>query len=420
MNEIEDWITNCLGKVASITMGQSPDSKYYSEEETGLSFLQGCSEFQARLPKPVLFCSQTKKVATSGSILFSVRAPVGRINIADRDYIIGRGLAGISANGIDQNYLEYYLAYCEPMFRNASQGSTFEAINSVELNCWPIKFPISKQEQEKIAETLSIVDQAIEQTEALIAKQQLVEIGFMRNLLTRGIDVDGNLRSEQTHKFKDSPLGRVPEEWEVVELSSVTPSPDSITYGVLKPGPFFEAGTPLLQITDVIHGDINVASLHRISPELDSQYKRTRLEGGELVVSLVGTIGRIAYIPYSLRGANLHRNLALVRIVEPNSIRFMFHYLRSNIAQKEIADNTLGSTQALLNLSNLRSLRIIQPTPTEQIMIAKKCDAICSSLSNNKLSLYKLRRLKNALMQDLLTGKKRVTLLLNETEVRNG
>ena len=64
------------------------------------------------------------------------------------------------------------------------------------------------------------MDQAIEQTEALIAKQQRIKTGLMQDLLTRGIDEHGNLRSEQTHAFKDSPLGRIPVEWDVKHLSS--------------------------------------------------------------------------------------------------------------------------------------------------------------------------------------------------------
>ena len=75
-------------------------------------------------------------------------------------------------------------------------------------------------EQSKIAEILSTVDQAIDQTEALIAKQQRIKTGLMQDLLTRGIDENGNLRSEETHEFKDSPLGRIPVEWEVKTIGN--------------------------------------------------------------------------------------------------------------------------------------------------------------------------------------------------------
>ena len=109
METVEGWKIEPLGRVARLTMGQSPDSRYYSEEENGLPFLQGCAEFKGRFPKYTLYCSQPKKIATVGSILFSARAPVGKINIADRDCIIGRGLAGISGIDVDQAYLSITL-----------------------------------------------------------------------------------------------------------------------------------------------------------------------------------------------------------------------------------------------------------------------------------------------------------------------
>ena len=87
-----------------------------------------------------------------------------------------------------------------------------------------------------IKEILSTVDKAIEQTEALIAKQQRIKTGLMQDLLTKGIDEHGNIRSEETHAFKDSPLGRIPVEWEVVELESITKRNSPITYGVVQPG----------------------------------------------------------------------------------------------------------------------------------------------------------------------------------------
>ena len=223
----DGWLNKTLAGAAQVVMGQSPDSKYYSEEEVGLPFLQGCAEFQGRHPKHVIYCSHSKKIGCAGSILLSVRAPVGRLNVANRDYVIGRGLAALMGTRVTQEFLEHFLAFQEPRFRLASQGSTFEAINSSELNQWPILHPKDKAEQSKIAEVLSTVDRAIEETEALIAKQQRIKTGLMQDLLTRGIDEHGNLRSEKTHKFKDSPLGRIPVEWDIATVDQIA----SITTG---------------------------------------------------------------------------------------------------------------------------------------------------------------------------------------------
>ena len=187
VTENQEWQTTPLGEIADIVMGQSPDSSLYSEEEVGLPFLQGCAEFGRKFPRHKLFCGQSRKVARAGSILFSVRAPVGKLNIADQDYVIGRGLASISGRTVITEYLEHFLRSEEDGFRSASQGSTFEAINSNELAQWPIFHPTCRREQKKIAEAISTVDQSTEQTVALITKQQRLKTGLMQNLLTHNV-----------------------------------------------------------------------------------------------------------------------------------------------------------------------------------------------------------------------------------------
>jgi len=90
---------------------------------------------------------------------------------------------------------------------------------------WP-----SSPERSKIAEILSTVDRAIEQTEALIAKYQRIKTGLIHDLLTHGIDENGSIRTEATHKFKDSLLGRIPAEWAVGTLGGASvPMPQSAT-----------------------------------------------------------------------------------------------------------------------------------------------------------------------------------------------
>ena len=94
----DGWLIKPLAEVVQVVMGQSPDSKYYSEEEVGLPFLQGCAEFRGRHPKHAIYCSHSKKIGRAASILLSVRAPVGSLNVANRDYVIGRGLAALNGN----------------------------------------------------------------------------------------------------------------------------------------------------------------------------------------------------------------------------------------------------------------------------------------------------------------------------------
>jgi len=119
---------------------------------------------------------------------------------------------------IESDFLFYFLSSID--FSNFVQSGVVPSINQRHLSNIDILLP-SPIEQEKIAEGLSTVDRSSAQTEALITKQQRIKTGLMQDLLIKGIDEAGNIRSEETHEFKDSPLGRIPVEWEVEVLDNL-------------------------------------------------------------------------------------------------------------------------------------------------------------------------------------------------------
>ena len=128
--------TNCtkrLCDIANITMGQSPVGSSYNENNEGVPFLQGNSEFTDKYPVAIKYTTAPTKMANAGDILMSVRAPVGAINIADRSYCIGRGLCAISAKSGNNDYLRFLLQSKIAELDRISTGSTFKAINSNDL-----------------------------------------------------------------------------------------------------------------------------------------------------------------------------------------------------------------------------------------------------------------------------------------------
>lgn len=94
----EGWEVKNLKDVCNLVMGQSPKSEFYNETGQGLPFHQGVSNFGARFLSDKIYCTVLNRIAEAGDILFSVRAPVGRINIANKKIIIGRGLCSIYGN----------------------------------------------------------------------------------------------------------------------------------------------------------------------------------------------------------------------------------------------------------------------------------------------------------------------------------
>jgi type I restriction enzyme S subunit len=130
----EGWVKKPLSEIADITMGQSPKSIYYNEGGNGLPFHQGVTNFGVRFPSHQTYCTVQNRLAEPGDILFSVRAPVGRINITTDKIVIGRGLSAIRSKLGQQNLLFYALKsyfFKEDMIGG---GTIFAAITKKDLH----------------------------------------------------------------------------------------------------------------------------------------------------------------------------------------------------------------------------------------------------------------------------------------------
>ena len=157
----EGWETKTLSEISNITMGQSPKSIYYNENHDGLPFHQGVTHFGSRFPSHKIYCTVQNRTAEKGDILFSVRAPVGRINIANEKIVIGRGIAALRSNRCEQNFLFYALKsrfFKEDMMGG---GSIFAAVTKKDLHGVVMLQP-SKRISEMFMEKVRSIDKQIE------------------------------------------------------------------------------------------------------------------------------------------------------------------------------------------------------------------------------------------------------------------
>ncbi len=151
-----------LGEISIITMGQSPESKFYNMNNSGIPFLQGNRTFGFKYPKFDTYTTKVTKLAQKGDILMSVRAPVGDLNYAPVDLCIGRGLCSIRAKeGFDQDYIYYLLRYNLPLLLNMQNGTTFGSINSKEILNLKVNIH-NEYEQLKISKIFTTIDEKIE------------------------------------------------------------------------------------------------------------------------------------------------------------------------------------------------------------------------------------------------------------------
>ena len=185
----EAWDIVTLEDAATINMGQSPPGSTYNEIGHGMAFLQGKAEFGSTCPTHVKYTTMPLRKAQPGSVLISVRAPVGAVNLADKNYCFGRGLAALSMRNGDNVFLLYVLRHRQAAIEQLGSGSTFKAITKPILQQVKIPCP-SLSEQQQIASILSTIQQAQEKTEA--AMQSLDELfrTLLNNLMTGRIRVN--------------------------------------------------------------------------------------------------------------------------------------------------------------------------------------------------------------------------------------
>jgi len=363
-----------------------------------------------------------------------VKASANVVRVSDGDTIIlwdgsnagefFRGRKGILASTMsriqhsetfDVEYFFYAVKGWESYLKGQTSGSGIphidkEVFGKIEI----LRF--DKPEQTKIADILSTVDRAIEQTEAIIAKQQRIKTGLMQDLLTRGIDKHGNIRSEETHEFKDSPLGRIPVEWKLETLNKCVRPDAPICYGILMPGQEHDGGVPVIKVKNIIGGHIVQDDILLTDPRIDAQYKRSRLRAGDLLLTIRGTTGRLAIVPPELDGANITQDTARVRLKEEMSIQFFYFLLQSFPLQDQIRLHTLGQAVKGINIGEVKRIFFGLPDRNEQEEIAKRLVAIQERIDSSKRELTKHASIKTALMHDLLTGEVRVTPLLSESQ----
>ena len=326
-----------LKDIAIINMGQSPDSKTYNEEKNGIPFYQGKSDFGKINPIPRVWCSNPIKIAEKDDILISVRAPIGDTNIATEKCCIGRGLASIrplNAN-VNQKYLYYLLNSKYKELNKFGTGSTFKAItkdNLCNLKCVQIS---DIKEQIEVVKKLDNVSQIIE-----IKKEQLEKLNTI-------------IKSQFVEMFEN-------ENFERKTLQEIT---TRITDGSHNPpsGVTENSGYLMLSSQNIINDKINYDNARFLSKEdFEKENTRTDLKRGDVLLTIVGTVGRTAVITDE-ENITLQRSVAVLKPLKEIKSEYLVGALKSDEVVRQLNKGAKGVAQKGIYLNDLKKLIISVP-----------------------------------------------------------
>ena len=326
----------------------------------------------------------------------SVRAPVGTTNLCREKSCIGRGIAAIRANGIDRDFLYFYLRKIEPYIDSLGSGAIFKAINKSQLSELPInEAGIELPEQRKIAHILSTVQRAIEAQERIIQTTTELKKALMQKLFTEG------LRNESQ---KLTEIDLVPESWEVARIGDCCDVSTGTTPSTKKPE-YYVGNNPFIKTGEITNNRISGASVC-ISDQAIAKYNLNVYKPGTLLIAMYGqgkTRGQISILEVP---ASTSQNAGAIAPSSEVDSEYLWYYLMSQYEQ--LRRSGIEGHISHLNLGYIKEILFPKPSLKDQQSIASMFRGLDKKMLLHKKKRRVLQDLFLTFLHELMTARIRV------------
>ncbi|MBE9002015.1 restriction endonuclease subunit S [Nostoc sp. LEGE 12447] len=183
-------------------------------------------------------------------------------------------------------------------------------------------------------------------------------------------------------EWKETEIGLIPEEWNIYTLSKYIKQKRGICYGVVQPGFHDENGLPIIRVNNIKNGRIITDEVLKISPDIESKYKRSRLEGDEILITLVGNVGEVAIVDSRYKNWNVARAVGVLPIDKNIDKNWLKYWLQSSQVQQYINSHCNTTVQITFNLGDVCNLPILDPPLVEQKRIADVLSCLDAKIEN--------------------------------------
>jgi len=416
MNSSEGWENITVEDLGEIVAGGTPDRtnpSYWGgsipwvtpTEITGLKgkYLRETAEYITEAG----LAGSAARLLPIGTVVVTTRATLGETAIATVPLATNQGFKNVVPNKeTDPLFAYYLLRTLRPEMIRLSSGTTFLEISKSDFARIKTRWP-KIDDQRRIAAVLDTVDEAIAKTEAVIAKLRQVRTGMLHDLLTWGVDENGQIRDPIAHpeQFRDSPLGFIPVDWGIIAVSQLC---EFISYGFTNPMPTTEEGPWMVTALDIGDGEIRYDQARHTSQHAFDNFltPKSRPKIGDILVTKDGTLGRVAKV--DREPVCINQSVAVLRLLPSSDAKFLSQYLRSPMGQASMLAEVGGSTIKHIYISKLRDILIPYPTEKDRRQISEVLESSESHIQVEVQKLVKFTNCKSGLMFDLLTGRVRV------------
>lgn len=409
----EDWEVKSLGEVATIVGGGTPstlNSAYWNGDIQWFTpaELSNSKKYVSKSERTITergLKESSAKLLPKGTVLLTTRASIGITAILENPASTNQGFQSLIAkNNCCSEFLYYVIPLIKDEMLSRASGSTFGEISAKKLSTITFQLP-PLPEQQRIAKALSDVDALISTTEKLIQKKKNIKQGAMQELLTGKKRLPGFGSQTKSPTYKQTELGLIPEDWEVMSLGEFCQIKDG-THGTYAR---VENGYLLLSAKNILNGKLDIQESESLISE--NAYKEIVKNGfpkkKDLLISCVGTIGRCCIFDTDEEIA-FQRSVAFIRQNQIDNL-FLMYFIQSDLFQKQLREAVNASTLGSVYLGAFNPLQIsFSSDKKEQTAIANVLSSMDKEIETLNTKLEKYRNLKTAMMQQLLTGKIRL------------
>jgi type I restriction enzyme S subunit len=329
--------------------------------------------------------SYNKTLLKKGDLVMALRGKIGELSIISKTLEGANLTRGVALIAVKPKYLNKYIRYqinspaLKRLLENRLNGSALKELSLGVLRKVPIIIPPTLEEQTAIATVLSDTDELISSLERLIAKKQAIKQGAMQELL----------------KYKEG--------WVTKKLGEVCDVRD----GTHDSPKYFDKGVKFVTSKNIINGKLDFSDISYISNEDAALVnQRSKVDKGDILMSMIGTIGNAVLVDFTPDFCI--KNVALLKPKKINSL-FLLQLIYSSSFQKYIESKLAGGIQKFISLGVLRDLDVPFSPIDEQTRIATILSSMDSEIEALNTKLQKLKSIKQGMMQELLTGKTRLT-----------
>jgi type I restriction enzyme, S subunit len=377
-----------LDEVCEVVMGQAPSGEAYNTDGKGWPLIAGAGDFGETKPEAKKFTTEASKLSRDGDIVLGIRASIGEKVLADGVYCLGRGVAALRARtSLESRFLWHWLAYSAPRLAAKAKGATFKQVNREDIGELEIELP-PLAEQRRIAEVL-------DRAEGLRAKRRaaLAQLESLTQSLFLDLFGDPVLNSKG---------------WKCVAMTDAVIGKYGIKAGPfgssLKKEDYAVSGYRIYGQEQVIAGRFDIGDYY-IGERKYQQLKSCAVAEGDLLVSLVGSFGKVLIVPAGIEPGII--NPRLLKIT-PNQASvtpdFLASLLQHPTVQAEFQRVAHGGTMGILNAGLLKQLKVILPPISLQREFARRVTAVEALKTAHRASLAELNALFATLQHRAFRG----------------